>query len=443
MPRLNLIDKLERGLNPASRRALNALRRAARDRDLTLYLVGGPVRDLFLDRPTLDLDLTVEGDAPAIASRAAARLSRARCVSHAAFGTATLQGPDFRIDVATARSETYARPGALPTVSPGTLRDDLYRRDFTANALALALTGPDPGALFDPFDGRADLESRLLRVLHDASFRDDATRILRGARYEARLGFRFGRATLRRLKRDVRYLGAISGARLRDELRRLLREPEPERPLRRLHALGALAVIEPALSFERPRAGTFARLRRLHGSPPVTTYLALLAWDLPPRRAAALARRLALTKRESEAVLAAPAARRLEKRLARGVKPSRVAELLSPLPLPALWALSAAGDPHSRRLALRYLERWRHVRPALNGNDLLAIGARPGPLLGKVLARLRAAGLDGDVRSRKDEESLARRLLRLPSQQASSRKASPRSPTQKASLQAGRGGDKP
>src|SRR3990170_3750494 len=225
MPQPNFIDKLNAALPTAGRQALDALSRAARASSLSLYAVGGSVRDLLLERPTLDLDLTLEGDAPALARAAAAGHPGVRCTVHPTFRTATLKGDGIRIDVASARAETYERPGALPTVRPGSLRDDLFRRDFTANALALALTGDRAGDLIDLFHGAADLEAGLLRPL-------------RGARYEARRGLRCEPQTLRWLKRDVRYLEAISGRRLRDELLRVFREPQPERILRGGDAVG-------------------------------------------------------------------------------------------------------------------------------------------------------------------------------------------------------------
>ncbi|KKL93564.1 hypothetical protein LCGC14_1873410, partial [marine sediment metagenome] len=257
MARPNLIDKFRQAVPAPAQRTLNALLRTAEGEGLTLYLVGGSVRDLLLERPTLDIDLTLKGDAPALARRVAAELPALRCVVHSAFRTATLKGAGFRLDVATARVETYERPGALPSVRPGSLRDDLLRRDFTVNAMALALTGDRRGGIIDPFGGKADLKAGLLRVLYDGSFRDDATRILRGARYESRLGSRFEPETLRRLKRDVGYLKAISGPRIREELARLWREPQPERILLRLSELGALQAIHPTLSFDGSQAEAF------------------------------------------------------------------------------------------------------------------------------------------------------------------------------------------
>ena len=425
MTKANLINKLARRLPTEGREALAAITNAARAQGLALYLVGGSVRDLLLQQPTLDVDLTLEGDAPTLAQRVTAGLPGVRCLIHSAFRTATLKGSAFRLDVATARAETYRRPGALPSIHPSSLRDDLFRRDFTVNAMALALTGSQTGDIIDPFDGKTDLDAGLLRVLHEGSFQDDATRILRGARYESRLGFRLERRTLRWLKRDVGYLEGISGPRVREELARALREPQPERILLRLHRLGALAAISPALSFDSRRARAFAWLREVQGEPPAMAYLVLLAWGLSPEEAAGLAARLALTRRETEAVRAAPEARALAAKLSREVKPSRAVERLSPLPPATVWALVASARGRARQQALRYLRRWRYVRPSLDGRALLAMGAREGPRLGQVLRRLKAARLDGEVRSRRDEERLVRRLL-----------ADQRSLSQRVSLQA-------
>lgn len=413
MTRANLIDQLAQMMPEAALQALSALTKAAEAKGLTLYVVGGSVRDLLLGHLILDVDLTLEGDAPNLVQRVAGSLPSVRCLIHSAFRTATLKGDGFRLDVTTARIETYRRPGALPSVCPGSLRDDLFRRDFTVNAMALALTGSQDGDIVDPFDGRADLKAGLLRALHEGSFRDDATRILRGARYESRLGLRLERRTLRWLKRDVGYLDTISGPRIRQELNRALREPRPERILLRLHNLGALAAIHPALSFDNRRARAFAWLREVRGEPPTTTYLALLAWRLSPSEAAAVAGRLALTRREREAVRAAPDAMALKHKLSREVRPSRAVELLSSLPLASVWALAASARGRARQQALRYLHRWRYVKPLLDGHALLAMGTREGPRLGEVLRRLEAAKLDGEVRSRRDEERMARALLGL------------------------------
>lgn len=413
MAKANLIDKLIQDLPLQAGQVLFEIINAAEADELDMYLVGGSLRDLLMEHPSLDVDLTIEGDAPRLAQRVTPDSAGVRCLIHSAFRTASLKGNGFRLDLTTARVETYRQPGALPSVRPGSLRDDLSRRDFAVNAMALALTGSHAGDVIDPFDGRADLEAGLLRTLHEGSFRDDATRILRGARYESRLGFRLERRTLRWLKRDVSYLETTSGPRIREELIRSLREPQPERILLRLQQLGALAAIHPRLSFDNRRARAFAWLREMRGEPPTTAYVALLAWGLSPPEAAALAARLALTGRETEAVRATPEAMALKRKLSREMKPSRVVALLSPLPAASVWALAASTRGRARQQALSYLRRWRHVRPLLDGHALLAIGAQEGPELGQVLRHLRAAKLDSGVRSRRDEETMARALLGL------------------------------
>ena len=411
MAKANLIDNLNRALPAAARKALAAIVQDAQGEALAIYLVGGSVRDLLLNRPTLDVDLTLEGDAPALARRVAIGLGDVRCIVHSAFGTATLKGADFRLDVATARVETYERPGALPSVRPGSLQDDLFRRDFTVNAIALALTGDQRGAITDPFNGNSDLQAGLLRVLHEASFRDDATRILRAARYGSRLSFRLESNTMRWLRRDVAYLEAISGPRIREELARLWREPQPERILLRLSELDALQAIHPTLSFDASQAEAFAKLREIDATPSHTVYLALLAWEASRPEAMVLATRLALNKRETEAVRAVPKVRALERALSAEVRPSLAVKLLSPFPSATVWALAAAGQESARQQASRYLRRWRYLKPSLDGHAILALGAIPGPQVGQVLRRLKAAKLDGEVRSRRDEERLARELL--------------------------------
>ncbi|GAI06484.1 unnamed protein product, partial [marine sediment metagenome] len=198
-----------------------------------VYLVGGIVRDLLLGYPNFDLDLVTEGDAVELANRIA-RISGAGLVIYPRFSTAKIKSGDFAIDIATARSETYARPGALPAVTPSSIEKDLFRRDFSINAMAISLTAEDYGQLLDPHHGKDDLHSHLIRILHPDSFSDDATRILRAIRYEQRLGFNLEHETARLLKRDIPMLDTISGDRIRHELELIFREEHPEHVIKRL-----------------------------------------------------------------------------------------------------------------------------------------------------------------------------------------------------------------
>lgn len=406
-----LIDKSSANLPPAAARLVREIVRLAGDTGFNAYFVGGPIRDLLLERPTANADVTIEGDAIAIARQLKSR-PNFRVVLHPSFGTAVITSGDTVLDLVTARSETYDQPGALPAVTPGTIDDDIRRRDLTINAIALALNGPREGEIIDPLNGRADLEAGLIRALHRGSFQDDATRILRAARYEARFGFRIEPETESWIRRDARCLDTISGARIHHEFVRTFEEHQPERALIRLAELGALEAIHPALTFDEDRARAFADLRSLgrRGARPANW--PLLAWDVTPGAVPALARRLALRKRQAEAVAAAPRVRALERSLESELANSRLVELLDPFPLPALWALAAATHSEAvRRRTVRYLRSLRRVRPALNGDDIIALGASEGPHVGHVLRRLKTAKLDGEVRTPADEERLARELL--------------------------------
>ena len=406
-----LIDKLSSRLPAPVRHALQTLVRLAEEEGLAAYLVGGPVRDLLLGRPSLDLDFAIEGDAGALGARLASELGL-RLVRHPVFLTATVRGDGFFIDLATARSETYARPGALPAVAPAGLVEDLQRRDFTINAMALALTGDRAGELIDPASGRQDLEGGLVRVLHDGSFQDDATRILRAARYQVRFGFCITPHTLDLLRHDTPYLDTISGARIHQEISRTLAEPEPENVFLCLQALGVLRAIHPGLSFDERLAAAFADLRRLAPAALPGAGWPLLAWRAAPAQIAGVVRRLALTRPQAAAVRAVPQLRALHDRLSRpSLRPSQIAQVLRTFPPPAVWALAAAGEGLVRDRCLEYLLRWRYVRTSLRGGDVAALGVGPGPALGEVLHRLKVAKLDGEVRSRRGEEAFVRRLL--------------------------------
>ncbi|MDO8674532.1 MAG: hypothetical protein Q7K71_00235 [Candidatus Omnitrophota bacterium] len=206
------------------------------------YLVGGPVRDLALKAPSIDLDITVEGQGMRLAGLFAAKHAGSKIVRYPAFKTATVFLPNGRaVDFATARKETYARPGALPSVTASVLRDDLFRRDFTINAMAVVLNAAAWGKIRDPFNGRADLRSKKIRVLHDKSFMDDPTRVLRAARFAGRLRFTVVPGTLKLLKEAVRAgaVDALKVQRYSKELDKILKEDDPAPALEYLKAWGA------------------------------------------------------------------------------------------------------------------------------------------------------------------------------------------------------------
>jgi tRNA nucleotidyltransferase (CCA-adding enzyme) len=391
------------------------LRRAvtlARRQGVQLYAVGGAVRDFLLRAPLTDLDLVVEGDATALARRLGRELG-VRVVGHARFGTATVHTGGVHLDFVRARAERHTRPGALPVVRAGSLGDDLARRDFTINAMALRLTAPNAGELIDPFGGREDLSRGLVRVLHTESFRDDPTRALRALRYAGRFGFRLERRTAQLLKRDGHYLDAVSGARLRRELERIAVEERVGRIVRLAHRLGALQALHPALSPGDRALRAIARLPRVSSAPRDEVLCALLLSSAPAKAIERAAERLSLNAAQAAAARGYASLRRHERRLARpSLRASRAVAVLEGYPVAAVEAFALTAEPLAARRARRYLDRWRFVRPELNGRDVQALGVPRGPRIGDALTLLRTAHLDGTARTREDDVKLIERFLR-------------------------------
>ena len=408
----NLASLLQRGLSADVVRLLSRISAMADARHGALHLVGGAVRDLLLGRPALDLDLVVDGDAPALAQSLAERLG-GRAVVHRRFRTAKLYVKSLELDLVTARRERYGKPGALPRVQPGTIDDDLRRRDFTINAVALSLSPASFGKISDPTNGRADLEAGVLRVIHERSFEDDATRILRALRYQARFGFRMHAATASLLRDGVGYLETISGTRVRHEIERVLAEERPEVALELAKESGALAAIHPALEGDGRLGERFVRARSL-GLGRRGVYLALLGWPVTPDAARGVAQRLSLSGADSTALLEAGRLSKLLPDLSNpGLRPSEIADALGPYGETALAAGRVAADsPLAGERLLRYLDELRHARPELGGGDLRKLGVASGPQIGEALAMLRRARLDEQVGSREEEEALIAGWLR-------------------------------
>lgn len=380
----------------------------AAGRDERAYLAGGAVRDLLLGRPTLDLDLVIEGDAVQLAKELA-ESGQADLLACHRFGTATLGCGDHTLDVATARSETYAHPGALPEITPGTIRDDLARRDFSINAMAVSLSPDDHGELIDLYGGRTDLERRLVRVLHPGSFKDDATRILRGVRYEQRFGFEFEAQTAGLLRRDLHMLDTISGDRIRHELELILNEREPEHTVKRLAELGVLAQIGLAREGSGDMAELFGQARRTGKQDELPVlYFCLLIYSSTPKQTEAFITRLNMPSRPSRAVRDTLRLKNSLELLDRSSpRPSEVYNLLKEYDALAIQANAIGSESSAAHGSLDlFLTKLRHVRPSLDGEDLKKLGIPPGPEMGGVLRALHRAKLDGEVVTKADEEGL-------------------------------------
>ena len=327
------------------------------------YLVGGAVRDLLLGRERADVDIVIEGDAIAIAHRLGGEL-----VVHERFGTASVLLGEASVDLAGARAESYPAPGALPDVRRGDLADDLARRDFTINAMAVALG--EPGELIDPHDGARDLAAGRLRVLHSRSFEDDPTRALRAARYAARLGLEPEPRTAELLARAD--LATVSAQRVEAELRRLAAER---------HAVAGLelAAAWGLLELRADDRELLARSHALLGAPRwagIASFADVAAQVLAGKGGRALALAALAPERPSEAVEAAHGHGGVDLLLARA--------------LGAQWLE-------------RYVDEWRHVRLEIAGDDLLEAGIPQGPAVGQGLRAALRAKLDGGASGRAEE----------------------------------------
>jgi tRNA nucleotidyltransferase (CCA-adding enzyme) len=387
-----LLERLQAHLKPAERDALEACAALCRRSDLRLFLVGGPVRDLLLDAASIDLDLAVEGDAGALASELAEAIG-ARAVLHARFGTAHVSSHDVHIDIAGTRRETYPLPGALPAVQPARLAEDLARRDFTINAMALQLA-PDAGDLVDPFRGESDLRAGLLRVLHERSFQDDATRMLRAVRYAARLGFKLQRDSETLLRRDLDYVRTISGPRLRRELASLFEEAGCVDGVLLAQSYALLQAIHPSLRLERRVAERWRlALAGPRQAPLDELGFCLLANPSDPGTVASVAKWLHLAGRVERALADLVRLRSASDTLAmeRPYEATRTLEAFVPA---AAWAMSLLETGAPSRVCEAYLTHWRHVKTHLRGKELLDLGVPQGEAMGKLLEQLRAAHLE-------------------------------------------------
>ena len=387
-----------------------SLRRRATSDSLPVFLVGGPVRDAVLNVPVKDLDFVLVGDAPALAEELAGELGGGVTV-HPRFGTATVEIEDGRVDIVTARRESYPFPGSLPEVSAGSLEDDLARRDFSINAMALPLSGDSPEVI-DPHGGLQDLNDKSVRTLHPGSFADDPTRMLRAVRYQQRLGFQIADSTMSELKEALAggHAEAVSGDRWRQEFQKIFDEERAAGMLLRATELGVLAAVHPALSGGQG-------LTRLTGENTLDPMdcLAALVWSLSAADGDAVSRRLNLPAAWARVVRDTIALRELEPVLSgpRG-RVSAVCRALDGLDPDAIAASARLfKDPQVAGLLRQYLAEWRLIVPSLTGDDLLAMGVPQGPKIGEVLRELHSAKLDGLAGSEEEERALVHQIISL------------------------------
>ena len=408
---MELIARLEHQLPPEPLAALGVCRDLARSTGVGLYLVGGVVRDLILGRTSVDLDLCLEGEVAEIAE-ALAKQTTGRVVMHERFGTATVTGPGFQLDLARTRRETYVHPGALPQVQPASLAQDLARRDFTINAVALRVARAE-GELVDPYRGVADIRSGLIRVLHEASFQDDATRVLRAVRYASRFGFKIAMHTEALIRRDLSFLGTVSGPRLRRELALQFEEGQAVEGVQLAARLGVLAAIHPSLRLNEPVASRWRRtLAGESYAPRDELGFCVLADPRDDGAVRSVSGWLHLAGRIERSLQDLVRLRTLSSRLEASIEqPVAAVEMLDNVAPAAVWALAVLSDGDAARTCSSYLRDWRRVQPELRGDDLLALGVDAGAAVGEMLRELRNQRLLGRVSSREQETEFVRSHL--------------------------------
>ena len=416
----------------------------ARDMGLSVYFVGGIVRDLLLGFPIGDVDLVVEGDAIALAKELA-RTRGGRVKSHARFGTAkwliadsVREAPSATsdklsaigdmpasIDFVTARTEFYSHPSALPQVERSSIKQDLHRRDFTINTLAICLDPDRWGELLDFYSGEQDLQDGVIRVLHSLSFVEDPTRMLRAVRFEQRLGFHIEPRTLELMSHALDLLDRVSGDRIRHELTAIFHEARPEDALCRLRQLGILKQIYVALVCDEWLHKRYARVRAAleSGEWPVPkrdgielrtfAYLALLCCRLDATALESVITRLKVPAAPADALRQVEALKSKLPVLARRQKPSALVRMLDGADDEALFVMWAAAESKlAARQIQRYVCKLRGVRPELDGKYLKSLGIKPGPELGRILEALCDALLDGEVRTRAGQEAFVAQIVK-------------------------------
>jgi len=414
----NVSELLSQELKPWVLQLLVRLGERAESMGIRAYVVGGFVRDLLLGRPNEDLDIVIEGDALVFIKSWEA--DGCHVAVHQRFKTGTIVFPGGRkVDVATARREFYEYPVAQPKVLSDSLKHDLYRRDFSVNAMAVSINRSLWGTLIDYFGGRRDLQKKSLRVLHNLSFVEDPTRVIRGVRLEQRLGFRLEENTLRLLKNSIRggLVSLLSGVRLRSELELVFTEKAPHGIVRRFRTLGFWKAlfrgVNPGpLSIRTMRRITVFRRRLARDLPEMGKYawlafLCALICEANEEDQLAVLDRLHLNPRERKIVEEGvtdlgPVENTLGER---GEKTSSyIFDYLEDVhPVTAIYWAAATERWRARRRILLYLTRLRKIEPMLEGRDLLDLGYKEGPRIGKILRILRMARLDGLVETREDE----------------------------------------
>ncbi len=387
------------------------------------YLVGGSVRDLLRGEKNLDLDVVVEGDGILFARTIGEQL-HAKVRAHQKFGTAQIFLQTFKIDVATARTEYYESPAALPKVETSSIKKDLYRRDFTINTLAIELNPNDFGVLLDFFGGQRDLREKTIRVLHNLSFVEDPTRAFRAVRFSERFGFKISKHTENLIKStiEMNLFDKLSGPRLYEELLLSFKETDPIRTLKRVSEFGLLKVICPHLVFNEELEATVGSMHEtlswfnllfLEEKPDTgVLYLMALLSGLKEADMITTMERLSPSPRVKDMILKGIASAREVVRKLPIRDPADIYRILHTLKLEIiLFSMALSLDRQKQKVISRYLTELRNIKTILTGEDLKKMGVAPGPVYAKLLREILDEKIRGRLKSREDEEKFIMKVI--------------------------------
>ena len=423
----NVSDKMQACLNEAAMVLLKRMGALSKYMGYKAYLVGGTVRDLLLGIESLDIDIVVEGDAIAFAERLAHEL-HGIIVSHRRFGTSTVMTPEhLKIDFATARKETYEKPAALPTVEFGSLKDDLIRRDFTVNAMAISLNEHEFGQLIDFFDGTGALSRKTIEALHGKSFIDDPTRILRAIRLEQRLRFTIEAHTANLIHKSMEkeIYKKLKEPRLRDEIMLILKEKEPFRIIKRLDEFKALKIIHPRLRLNKHIREIIDSIDKAclwyqDNSPRKRSlekwliYLIALFDDVSYDGTLYFCNKFEFKRGEHLRMMSCKKnGHHILKTLnsKHNILPSRIYRLLEPLSHEVtLFLMAVSRSDTGKGRIMEFFHKYNGMRPSVKGDDIKALGVKAGPHFAKIMEKILYKKLDGMLNTKEEEIEYARKL---------------------------------
>lgn len=425
----NLSEKMHAEFSHATMSLLKRVGVMSRSMGYKAYLIGGTVRDLILKTPHIDIDMVIEGDAIKLGEKLAHEL-HGTVVSHKRFGTCSVTSPEHvRIDFATARKEIYAKPAALPTVEFSVLKNDLARRDFTINAMAIDINERNFGHLIDFFDGAGDITRKTIRVLHDKSFIDDPTRILRAVRLEQRLSFSMDTHTAHLIHKsmDKEIYKMVEEPRLRDEIILILKEKDPYRIIKRLDEFKGLKIIHPYLKMHKHLRGLFSAVDeacawyqdnspRKRAIDKWLMYLMVLFNDISHDGALYFCNKFQLKRGERMRMMSfKTGGGKILKTLnaEQKILPSRIYHLLEPLSheVTLLLMTLCRSDAGKGRI-MEFFYKYNGMRTAVRGDDIRALGVKVGPHLNKMLERILYKKLDGTLKTKEEELAYAKKMMK-------------------------------